>query len=70
VLWRVLLAEERRSAPLWALFAAVMLVFGSSGWSRWSVRHSIEQSWFVLAALALFTGLAILALRRAPGGPR
>jgi hypothetical protein len=64
VLWRWLLEEGRRSTVFWSLFVAVNLVFSSSGWSRWSVRLSIEGSLFVLAALALFTGLGWLALRR------
>jgi alpha-1,2-mannosyltransferase len=71
VLWRWLLAEGSRSAAFWSLFVAVNLVFSSSGWSRWSVRISIEESLFVLAALALFAGLSRLALRRprAAAGP-
>lgn len=52
--------SSSRRGLIWVFWAA-NLAFTVSGWSRPTVRMSIEQSWFLIALLVLFGCLAWLA---------
>jgi hypothetical protein len=59
------MSARRRAWVLWTIFAAANLVFTASGWTRMTVRLSIEESWFVAADCLLFFAVMLLAA----GGP-
>jgi hypothetical protein len=40
------------------VFVAANLAMSISGWWRWSVRMSIEQSWYLVALLAILAAVA------------
>jgi hypothetical protein len=52
----------------WVLFGITNIAFTVSGWARTTVHASITQSWFVVAAVLLMTGLGAWALTWHRGG--
>lgn len=66
-LWRIALGG-RRHAFYWAVFAVANFAFTVSGWARALVAPSIEQSWFVLAALLLVVALGVWGWRESISG--
>lgn len=56
------------------VFVAANLAMSISGWWRWSVRMSIEQSWYLVSLLAMLAAISIAVSRfprhdGAPGAP-
>jgi hypothetical protein len=68
LLWRVALSGAWSGRLVWPLFFITNLAFTMSGWARFSVNASINQSWFVAAAFLLMAGLGAWALRPDPAG--
>lgn len=58
----LLMSPRERSRILLFVFVLANLAWTVSGWSRWSVRHSIAESWFLLALLMLLAALGTRAL--------
>lgn len=66
VLWRLALSGAWSGRVAWPLFFVANLAFTMSGWARFSVNASINQSWFVAAAVLLMAGLGAWSLRPDP----
>jgi len=58
----LLMDLRERSRILLAIFVLANLAWTVSGWSRWSVRHSIAESWFLIALLMVLGALGMKAL--------
>ena len=62
----LLIEAQKGTAPtrlLWAAFIAANVAFSISGWSRATVRWSIEHSWYVIAIFFMFVVLSVVTFR-------